>query len=185
VNDFVIALAGGAVGTLLVGTVVAGVRILAAWRDLDVHDREVREHDEDLAQRVVDDHIRLKRRLDKIRGQLNARNLLYSGEYGRQIGEEKEHALQLYRDQERAAERTVAVIADREGWLHQTFRGWRDQPLPELTAPRRVETVLDAWRAPPTKHLSSSDVAAPLRDPTRRTLEETLAEVDESIDDFL
>jgi hypothetical protein len=148
VSDLVIALAGGAVGTLLIGGVAVGVRVLAAWREIDVHDRAVGERNEDLEQWVADDHIRLKRSLTAIRDRLAARNLIYSGEYGRQISEEKEGALHSHRDQERDAKRDVARIKNREGWLHETFRGWRRQDFPDLEAPKRVQPVLGGLACP-------------------------------------
>jgi hypothetical protein len=100
------------------------------------------------------------------------------------IGRAKEAALHAYRDQERQALRDVARIRDSERWLHRFWRWHLGRPFLTLSAPRRVQPVLDGWRLPPIKHLSPNDAPQLLEDPTRRTLEDSLADVAAGTDDL-
>jgi hypothetical protein len=50
-------------------------------------------------------------------------------------------------------------------------------PLLELTAPQRVQPVLDSWRLPASRHLGKDETPPPIDDPTQRTLDGTLEEV--------
>jgi hypothetical protein len=126
---------------------------------------------------VADEHPRLKRDLEEIRDRLNSRNLFYSGQHTFEVGREKERTLHFYRDQERQAQRDVARVRESEGWLHRGWRFLSGRRLPELTAPARVQPVLDSWRLPASRHLGEDETPPPIDDPTRRTLDDTLAEV--------
>jgi hypothetical protein len=165
---------------------VAGLvaRSSAGPREVKADDRMAADRDADLEEWVLDETVVLRRRLASVRAGLAARGALYSGDYGYQIGLEKEKSLQAYRDQERQAARDVARIFDREGWLHTVWRVCVRQRRYELVAHLRVEPVVNVWRSPPTKHLSSADKPAPIDDPTQRTLERTRAEVASAADAF-
>jgi hypothetical protein len=178
-SDFLIALAGGAVGTALTFLAGAGARVRAIPGECRAHERAVRERDEDLEQWVTDEHVRLKRELKEIRAALSARNIFYSGQHTLEVSLAKERALQAYRDQERQATRDVAAVREREGWLHATSRSlsFRAERSLELRAPERVAPVLDAWRLPATRHLQPNETPFPINDPTRRTISDTLIEV--------
>lgn len=150
-------------------------------------DRRVAERDVDLERWLLDEHVRLKRELRSIEGQLNARNLFHSGELGWQMGLAKERALQGYRDQESQARRDVAALGDREGWLHRAWRRshW-SHPLPSLRTPDKAQSVLDLWRLPTTRHLSRPDdpAVAKVDDPTARSLQQLLGRLDQERSSF-
>lgn len=171
-HALLIGLAGGAIGTFLVGF----ARLAAVPLEIAEHDRAVHAHDDDLKQWVADDHVRLKREVAATVKALNARKLFYSSELGFQVALVKERALQTYRDREKTAIRTVADIRGREGWPHLLYRTLRRQPFPVLTAPAVVEPVLDAWRAPITRHRKGNDPPAALDDPTARTIDDAIAD---------
>jgi hypothetical protein len=170
-NDLVIALAGGAVGSL----VTWGFGLAARWRaipsEIEEHDRLARHRDEDLAQWVADDHLRLSRELSGIVVEKAAVGLLYSGSLASALNFAKERALHAYRDQERQALRFVDELAAQETWFHR--KQSRRSPL-GLTAPRRVQPVLDRWRDPAWGQ-PPGVVVLPFDDPTQRTLENTIA----------
>jgi hypothetical protein len=85
----------------------------------------------------------------------------------------KERALHEYRDQERQAQRDVAVVFQTETWMHRCWRRGRD--FPQLTAPARAERVLDVWRSSVTNY---GEPVVEVVDPTRRTLGDTVRELD-------
>jgi hypothetical protein len=157
------ALLGGSIGSIitLIGTLTIGIPA-----EVRHHDRLATEYDEDLAQWVSDECVRLERELAKHMN--SAGNQLYSGAYLAGIAGLKEEALHLYRDQERAAERRRAALLDDEGWRHRTYRWWivRDQ-LPELTTPAKAAPILDGWR----EEVRGSGGSAPVSDPTKRSLD--------------
>jgi hypothetical protein len=104
----------------------------------------------------------------------------FSGEYPTQIGRAKERALQAYRDQERRAQDRAAEIRAREGTLHAYFRIWQRLPAVQLSAPERVLPVLQRWASPATQHMSATDEPTTMEsDPRFRTIEQTLAYLDE------
>jgi hypothetical protein len=63
VSTWLIALAGGAVGSILTAALAFGGRLLAAWREIDAIDRFVADRDEDLASWVADRSLALEREL--------------------------------------------------------------------------------------------------------------------------
>jgi hypothetical protein len=176
-------LAAGAIGSLLTAGLAFGARIASIPRECASHDRAVIERDEDLAQWVSDDHLRLTREIRQIKNELAARGMLSSGEYGYLIGLAKEGALQAYRDQERQATRDVARIYETEGWLHSLWRVASRKKRATLDAPQRVQPILDSWRLPVGAHLT--DTPAPILDPTRRNLEDTLEKVATGTEDLV
>jgi hypothetical protein len=80
---------------------------------------------------------------------MNKQNVFHSSTHGLAISLLKERALHEYRDQERQAQRDVAVIELSEGRRHHF---WRREPFPQLKAPSRAVRVLEAWREPVTQH---------------------------------
>jgi hypothetical protein len=172
--------AGGAIATVLVYV----ARLFAVPSEIAANDRAGRERDEDIDQWLADEHVRLKRELHRLREELNAENLFYSGEYGRRLNLAKEAEIHAYRDQEPQARRDVALIRDREHWPHGVWRQLTLQPAAQLTVPGRADEVLDAWATPPTKHLSPGDHPPRLDDPRSRALEDVLAEVRGGVSDL-
>src|SRR5712691_3922944 len=160
-----IALAGGAIATVIAYV----ARFFAVPSEIAANNRAVQQRDEDLDQWLADEHVRLKRVLEEIREELNAKGLFYSGEYGRRLNLAKEAAIHAYRDQERQARRDVALTREREHWPHGLWRKLSRQPPAQLTVPGRVDEVLDGWATPPTKHLSPGDEPPRLDDPRNRS----------------
>jgi hypothetical protein len=156
------ALLGGSIGSIIT---LAGTLTIGIPAEVRHHDRLAIEYDEDLAQWVSDECVRLERELA---GHMNgAGSQLYSGSYLSGIATLKEETLHLYRDQERAAERRRAALLDDEGWRHRAYRWWivRDQ-LPLLTTPTKAAPILDGWR----EEVQGSGGSAPVSDPTKRPL---------------
>jgi hypothetical protein len=169
-----IALAGGAVGSVLTAALAFGGRMLAARREIDATDRFVADRDEDLASWVADRSLALERELVAKTEELNKENLFYSGAHGTALALIKERALHEYRDQERQADRDVALARERETWLHAFWRRRRGRRFPKLTAPQRAQQVLDAWRSSVVRH---GDSPIEVVDPTRRTLRDATQDV--------
>jgi len=174
VSTWLIAFVGGAVGSILTAVLAFGGRLLTARREIEVTDRFVFDRDEDLASWVADRSLALERELAEKTEELNKENLFYSGAHATALARLKERALHEYRDQERQAERDVALARERESWLHAFWRRRRGRPFPSLTAPKRAQPVLDVWRSSVTRH---GDSPIEVVDPTRRTLGEVIQDV--------
>ncbi len=160
--DVLLALLVGSIGAVLtlVVTLTVGVPV-----EVRHHNREAREIDEDLAQWISDECVRLEREL---RGNRNsAGNQLYTGAFLGRIAGSKEDALHQYRDQERLARRRRAMLLDDEGWRHRWYRRWiAGGRLPELGTPAKAEAILDGWR----EKVTGRGGEAPVSDPTKRPL---------------
>jgi hypothetical protein len=180
-SDLVIALAGGTIGSVATWLIGWGAYFRALPSQVEEHDRLVRERDEDLEQWVADDHLRLTRELAGITNRMASPDegqgsQLYSGAHGRALAHAKERALHAYRDQERSAQRFVAEIAAREGWLHRDHRRQFGKPKLGLNAPSLVRPVLDRWRDLTWGH-PPGVAPAGVTDPTQRTLDTTVAAI--------
>lgn len=181
-STWLVALAGGAVGSLLTAALAVSGRLLAARREIDATDRFVADRDEDLASWVADRSLALERELAEKTEELNKENLFYSGAHGVALARLKERALHEYRDQERQAQRDVAVANERETWMHAFWRGRRGRPFPSLSTPERAQPVLDTWRSSVTRH---GDSPIEVVDPTRRVLGEAVQDVGVSASKFV
>jgi hypothetical protein len=166
-EPLVAALAGGAVGAALAA--LAGVPA-----QVRAHNRLLSEYDQELGNWIADESVRLERELKR-----TTRRYADSGEQGelghaRALAQVKEESLRAYRDSELAAEHQRAALRDGEGWQHELWR-WltvRGQ-LPPLRMPRKVRPIVDTWREP----VSFGEITAQVNDPTRRDLDEILAEL--------
>ena len=166
-EPLVAGLAGGAVGAAL----AALARVPAQVR---THNRLVDEYDQELGNWIADESVRLDRELKRA-----TRRYAESGRQGdaghaRALAQVKEESLRAYRDSELAAEHRRAALRDGEGWKHELWR-WvtaRGQ-LPPPRMPRKVRPIVDAWREP----VSFGEITAQVNDPTRRDLDEILAEL--------
>lgn len=181
-STWLIALAGGAVGSILTFALTVASRVLAARREIEATDRFVRDRDEDLASWVSDRNLALERELAETTEMLNKDNLFYSGAHGVALARLKERALHEYRDQERQARRDLALAGERESWAHAFWRRRRRQPFPTLTTAERASGVLDAWRSSVTRH---GDSPIEVVDPTRRGLHEAAQEASLSLKKFV
>lgn len=166
-DPLVAALAGGAVGA---GT-ASLARVPAQVRR---HNRLVVEYDQDLANWVADESVRLERELQR-----TSRRFVESGTQGqnahaRALAQLKEESLRAYRDSELAAKQRRSALRDEEGWQHDVWR-WitvRGQLAP-LRTPRKVQPILDTWREP----VGFDELSVQISDPTSRDLDEILAEL--------
>lgn len=180
----IVALAAGAIGSLVTALLALGARVARIGREIAGNDRAIRDIDAHLERWVADSTIDLVRTLRAVRAELAAIGALYSGEYAHRVGLAKEAALHNYRDQENTAVTQADAIRAREGTLHGLVRAWRRSAGDlELRAPGRVLPVLERWATPATQHLSPSDEPQPLEsDPRKRTIESTLEYLDEHPD---
>jgi hypothetical protein len=158
VDALLIALAGGSAGAIL--TMLAGIP--HAIRN---HDRLVAQVDDDLAQWISDECVRLERAVEayneEFARQLDAKTFL------RGVAHLHEEALHRYRDQQRSAEARIGEWRDAEGTLHRLLRRfWFFTPFSRLGTPERAEPILDSWREDVSRNL----VSAPVSDPTKRSL---------------
>lgn len=180
-NLWLVALVGGAIGSALTAALAAGSRLFGARREIDAHDRFVRDRDEDLASWVADRSRALERQLAEKTEELNKENLFYSGAHGVALAGLKERALHEYRDQERQARRDFALAREQEIWMHDFWRRRDDRPFLSLQVPERALPVLDAWRSSVIRHGSSPIEVA---DPTRKDLHEAVQNAGLSLDKF-
>jgi len=158
-NGLLIAVAGGSAGAIL--TLLAGVP--GAIRN---HDRLVAKADDDLAQWISDECVRLERELDDYKSEASLR--LAADSYLRGIAHLKEGALHRYRDEERLVQSRVGEWRDAEGFVHWLLRRlWFFYSFPSLETPEEVSPILDGWR----EEVSRGLVSAPVSDPTQRSLD--------------
>jgi hypothetical protein len=172
VDELVVALAGGAVGTVILGGAWAAVRLYAVPGDVARHDERARVLNEDLELWVSDSHRALRQELSGITNDLAGRGLMYSGAHGGRRAEAKSRALHRWRDRLNGAERDLSDLLAAETWAHAAWRRRRGLSPPRL-ASDRVEPVIEEWRQPVTRHGGE----APVHDPTQFQLGDLLADV--------
>jgi hypothetical protein len=181
-STWLIALAAGAIGSVLTALLGLSGRLSTARREIDLNDRFVAERDEDLASWVSDRSLALERELAAKTEEMNKENLFYSGAHANALALIKERALHEYRDQERQAQRDVALVQERETWMHRFWRRRRGQPFPTLATPERAKPLLDHWRSSVTRH---GDSPIEVVDPTRHTLPEAVQDASISVKKFV
>ncbi len=169
-STWLVAIVGGVAGSMLTAVLAFGGKFLAARRAIEATDRFVHDRDEDLASWVSDRTLALEREIAEATERLNARKLFHSGTHGNAIARLKERALHEYRDQERQAQRDVAVARERETWAHSYWRGRDRHPFPTLTTPDRGRGILDVWRSSVTRH---GGPPVEVHDSTQRGLHES------------
>src|SRR5438552_1178116 len=173
-QTWLVAIVGGAIGSVVTALIAFSAALVRARGEVESHDRFVAARDEDLTSWVSDRSIALGRELKAKTEELNKENLFGSGSHGKELALLKERALHEYRDQERQAQRDVAVVFQTETWTHRFWRWSEGRPFPELTAPGRAQRVLEVWRSAVTSH---GGEPIEVVDPRRRTLEETTTPV--------
>lgn len=87
----------------------------------------------------------------------------------------KEQTLHAWGDEEREALRFRAELEAREEWAHRLWRRLTRRVLPEITTAARAKPMLDSWREGETY---DETPPAPVDDPTMRTLDSALAELE-------
>jgi hypothetical protein len=170
VSDLTIALAGGAIGSLFTASIGLARRVAAVPSEVERNDFDARERNDDLETWVIDEHHQLGLTIADRRQQAAAAGVSRGGTIPQATAKVKAISLHRYRDQERQARRDIAVIRGREDWMHRAYRRWKKLPDPQLTAPQRVQLVLNTWRKP----VIVADASVAVRDPTQHTLDETI-----------
>lgn len=172
-SDLVIALAGGAVGSLFTASASMARRFASVPSDVARNDFDAAERNDDLETWVADSHRELLADLQDRAGQAIRAGVQRGGTIPAATVKVKAIWLHRYRDQERQARRDLFAIRCREDWTHRAYRRLRRRPAPSLTATKRVAPVPDEWRRGPTH--ATDEVRVP--DATRRTIDDTLREL--------
>ena len=173
--DLIVGLAGGAIGAVLAGMGFILLRLASVPSDVARHDRRVAAIDEDLERWVADEHRKLRQELLRVTSDYAAKGLLASSLCLGRRGEEKTLVLQRYRDRRSESERALADLIAEEGWPHELWRRCRKLSGLALSAPDRVEPVIDEWRVTPS--LSDMTNHEKVYDPTHWTTPDLLADI--------
>jgi len=177
VSDLVVALAGGAVGSIVTALTQQAARARIAWSEVELHDAEATERNRQLVAWTDDHTLKLARQMQAVTEDENRKGTLYSSGHGQALADAKAQALHDFRDEEWRAEIELARLRAREGAWHRLWRHLRRKPSPRLAARDEVEPFLDRWREPITRHGSQpSDAVTPL-DRTKRTTKQALDEL--------
>ena len=102
-------------------TVVSAAKAAAAatrfqpWATVKRHDRLIRQECEDLITWARDDTQKEATALDDVKEDMNQRNLLYSGAYGKELRRVRDEFARRWRDRKRATDRKLAEIEEAEG----------------------------------------------------------------------
>lgn len=171
---FLVALAGGAIGAVLAGLAWAVLRLASIPSDLRTHDFAVRVLNEDLELWVADTYRELKQELARIKN--TAGNQLTAGSHLNRRAAAKTLVLHRWRDRLHEAERELVSVQARESWVHGIWRRARPQHRDELElfAFGRIEPVIEEFRR---QVEIPGGATAEVRDPTRFTLDDLLAEL--------
>lgn len=173
-SDLGVALAGGAVGSLLTAMLTQIGKIRLAWAEVALHDAEAEERNRQLVAWVDDETLKLVRDMAIITQEHAARGVLYSSLHGGDLADCKAGALHRYRDQEWRAQLFLSELQASEGTWHLLARMLRRRWLPKV-ARAEVEPFLERWRAPVTRHSAQGSDAARVLDRTTRTTDDALA----------
>ncbi|MBA3384472.1 MAG: hypothetical protein H0T20_07450 [Actinobacteria bacterium] len=77
--------------------------------------------------------------------ELNARNLLYSGQYGTQLRRTRDGFARRWRDRKRAADRKFAELREAEGLRVRAWRKLNRKPWPTNPDEEELRTITAAW----------------------------------------
>jgi hypothetical protein len=173
-SDLGVAVAGGAVGSVLTATLTQIGKIRLAWAEVALHDAEAEERNQQLVAWVDDETLKLVREMALVTQDHSARGVLYSSLHGGDLADCKAGALRRYRDQEWRAQLFLSELEASEGTRHLLVRMLRRRRLPKV-ARAEVEPFLERWRAPVTRHSPQEPNAARVLDWTTRTTADALA----------
>lgn len=178
VSDLVVALAGGAVGSILTAVVGQAGRARIAWAEVDLHDTEATEWNAQLLAWTDDRTLKLVREMEAVTEAHSLQGAFHSGTHAAALADAKAQALHEFRDEEWRTRIELARLRAREGAWHGFWRLLRRRPAPVLTARTEVEPFLDRWREPVTRHGPGPGEGVTPLDRTRRTTEEALTKLD-------
>ena len=173
-SDLGVALAGGAVGSVLTATLTQIGKIRLAWAEVALHDAEAEERNRQLVAWVDDETLKLVREMAIVTEDHSARGALYSSLHGGDLAGRKADAPHRSRDQEWHAQLFLSELQASEGTGHLLARMIRRRRLPRV-ARAEVEPFLERWRAPVTRHSPQGSDAARVLDRTTRTTDDALA----------
>jgi hypothetical protein len=169
-DDLIIALAGGAIGSAL--TTVA--RLSAVPGEVVLHDRLIADRDADLERYVVDEYLRLVFTLVVDLDQKGREQGWPNGELEIAKMRTVDASIHAYRDEELRAERARLDLLGRESWAHWLWRRrrpWKKVLPRELEIPTRAVALIDKWgKLAPTKDGKQYTIT----DPRKRTLDHVL-----------
>ncbi len=175
-SDVVVALAGGAIGSVLTAGFGQSARARVAWTEVELHDQEAAERNAQLLAWVDDRTLRLAREMQDITEDFSSRGALNSSLHATALADAKAQALHEFRDEEwRANIALVAGTRATEGFWHYLWRIMRRRPSQSLTASLEAEPFLKAWREPVTRH--GQPAVTPV-DRTTRTREQAFADLE-------
>ena len=176
-DEWLIALAGGAIGAVIAALFVQAGRAIRAWGEVSLHDAEATERNRQLVVWADDRTRTLLMEMDRRTGVANQAGQMWSGGHGVSVAHAKADALHDYRDQEWQARLDLMRLRAAEGGWHWLWRRVRGRPAPLLTAREVVEPFLERWREPVTRHSTKAEDAITPVDRTTRTTEEAVAEL--------
>lgn len=174
-SDFLTALAGGAIGSVLTAAFGQFARSRVAWSEIDLHDNEAVERNAQLLAWIDDRTLQLAREMKDITEEFSARGAFHSSLHANALADAKAQALHEYRGEEWRTRIPLASLRTTEGFWHHLWRIMRRRPSPSLTASADVEPFLKVWRDPVTRH---GDPPATPVDRTTRTTDQALADLD-------
>jgi hypothetical protein len=176
-SGLVTALAGGAVGSLIVLASSQIGKVLAARGEVRLHDLEARERNQQLVIWVDDETQKLVREMAGVKEHFSAGGAFASGHHRGDLADRKAGALHRYRDQEGKARIDLARLRASEGPWHRFWR-WRwHSHTPALTVAKDVAPFLDRWREPVTSAGTTSSDVALVFDRTKRTTKDARKEL--------
>jgi hypothetical protein len=109
---------------------VSAVARFRPWATVKRHDRLAHEQYEDLITWARDDVQKEAQALDEAKERLNARNLLYSGQLGRELSRVRDEFSIRWRDRKREADRLLRAMREEEGASVRAWRRMRRRPWP-------------------------------------------------------
>jgi hypothetical protein len=144
-----VALAGGAIGSVITAGLTQVGRARIAWSEVTLHDHQATERNDQLVAYADDETEKLVRELSTVAQDHSARNTLQSSKCVADLAERKAGALHRYRDEEWRLRIELAALNAQEGGWHVAFRWLRRRRSGlALTARMKVEPFLERWREP-------------------------------------
>jgi hypothetical protein len=148
-SDVTVALAGGAIGSVITAGLTQVGRARVAWSEVTLHDQQATQRNDQLVAYADDGTQKLVRELSTVAEDHNARNTLRSSKCLADLAARKGEALHRYRDEEWGVRIELAVLKAQEGGWHVAFRWLRRRRNGlALTARTKVEPFLERWREP-------------------------------------
>jgi DNA anti-recombination protein RmuC len=124
---------------------VSAVAKFQPWKTVRRHDRLIREEYEDLATWARDDLQKEAKALEDVREEMNQRNLLYSGQYGKELRRVRDEFAVRWRDRKRSADRKLEAMREEEGVSVRLWRWLTKKPWPANPDAAELTAMTAAW----------------------------------------